>query len=191
MLVDKYIFKKHLEEGEKVLFVCHKHWTQFLPKVLNIIFFGFMFPWIFYFAGLKANLYVMVILLWMAAAFFRFVYDWVNWYADVWLFTNMTVIIVAWHGIFSNTSQRIGYEDVEGVAYTIKGFWGTVMRFGDATLQVLSGSHVTMENARNPKEIELALMKHQSSFLSNRDMAHSDGLKQMLSQMMAHHLRRK
>lgn len=191
MWIDKYIFQKHLEEGESILFVAHKHWTQFLPKFLNVTFFGFIFPWIFYLAGLKSTFFVILAFIWIFLAFIRFVYDWINWYADVWLFTNMSLIIVEWHGIFSNTSQRLGYEDVEGLAFTIKGFWGTVMRFGDATLQVLSGSHVTMTNARRPKEIELELMRHQSSFLNQRDMLHGDKLKQLLSQMIAHHLRRK
>lgn len=191
MLIDRYIFKKHLEEGESVLYVAHKHWTQFLPKVLNVVFFGLMFPWIFYFAGLKVGLYIFLAFIWMFASLIRLFYDWVNWYADVWIFTNMSIIVVEWHGIFSNTSQRLGYEDVEGLSFTVKGFWGTIIRFGDATLQVISGSHITMKNAKNPKETELALMKHQAAFLNSRDMSHSDGLKQMLSQMVAQHLRRR
>ena len=191
MLVDKYIFQKHLEKGESVLYVVHKHWTQFLPRVLNVIFLGWMAPWIFYFAGLKTPLYVGLIFLWMVLAILRLVYDWINWYADVWILTNMSVIVVQWNGFFSNTSQRISYEDVEGLSFAIKGFWGTVFRFGDATLQVLSGSHVTMNNARNPKEIELSLMKHQGSYMESRSMIHSENLKQILSQMVAQHLRRK
>lgn len=191
MLVDRYIFQKHLEEGEEIRFVCHKHWTQFFGPVLNVIFFGFMLPWVFYFIGFKAAWAVVLIFLWMFIGLIKLFYDWIDWYSDVWLFTNMSIIVVEWHGIFSNTSQRVGYEDVEGLSFAIRGFWGTVMRFGDATLKVISGSHVTMENSRRPKEIELALMKHQADYLNDRNLSHSDGLKDMLSQMVAHHIRRK
>lgn len=191
MFIDRYLFTKHLEEGENVLFVAHKHWTQFLPKVLNVTFFGFLFPWVFYMGGLKGGFIIGLIFLWMFAALIRLLYDWINWYADVWLFTNMTVIVVEWRGIFSNTSQRLGYDDIEGAGYEIKGFWASVMRFGDVTLQVVSGSHVTMENARRPKEIEMEFMKHKDSYLNDRDMAHSDTLKDLLSKMVVHHMRRK
>lgn len=191
MLVDKHIFQKHLEKGESVLYVVHKHWTQFLPRVLNVIFLGWMAPWIFYAAGLKTSLYVGLIFLWMILALLRLIYDWINWYADVWILTNMSVIVVEWKGFFANTSQRISYEDVEGLSFAITGFWGTVLRFGDVTLQVISGSHVTMKNARKPKEIELSLMKHQGDYMESRSMIHSENLKQILSQMVAQHLRRK
>jgi len=191
MFVDRYIFQKHLEEGEEILFVCHKHWSQFLGHVLNVIFFGFMLPWVFFMMGFKSSFYLLLIALWTLIALVKLFYDWIDWYADVWLFTTMSIVVVEWHGVFSNTSQRIGYEDGEGLSFAIRGFWGTVMRFGDITLKVISGSHVTMENARRPKEIELALMKCQADYLNQRNLAHSDGLKDMLSQMVAQHIRRK
>ncbi len=190
-MVDKLVFQKHLEEGESILFATHKHWVESIPDFLNVIFFGFMLPWVFYFAGFTAQFYVVIIFVWMFLAFLKLLYSWVDWYADVWLFTNMSIIVVEWQGLFSNTSKRIGYEDAEGVSFAIKGFWGTILRFGDVTLQVISGTHVTMKNAKDPKKIELALMKHQGNFLSQRDQAHSNGLKAMLSEMVAHHLRKK
>ncbi len=138
MFVDKFIFKKHLEEGESVLFAAHKHWTQLFPYVLNVIFFGLMLPWVIYSAGFRSDLFFKLIFIWNGVALLKLLYDWVDWYSDVWLFTDMSIIVVEWHGLFSNTSQRVGYEDAEGLAFTIKGFWGTVMRFGDVTIQVFA-----------------------------------------------------
>lgn len=191
MFIDKYIFKKHLEKGEVIHFVAHKHWVGFLPAILNVTFFGILLPWILYFAGFRADLFLVVIFGWMMVGLVRLFYEWVDWYTDVWLFTNMSIIIVEWHGIFSNTSQRIGYEDTEGISFAIKGFWGTVFQFGDVSLKVISGSHVILKNSQSPKKIELALMKHQSDFLNTQQMSNSDGLKQLLSQMVVDHLRRR
>lgn len=191
MFIDQYVFNKHLEKSEKVLFVAHKHWACFVPSIINVLFFGFALPWILYYAGFKTNLFLGVIFIWMFIALVRLFYDWIDWYSDIWLFTNMSIIVVEWHGIFSNTSQRIGYDDVEGLSFTIKGFWGTVLQFGDSTLKVISGSHITLKNAQTPKKIELSLMQHQSRYLDDQQMAHSDGLKQLLSQMVADHLRRR
>ncbi|MBN2306672.1 hypothetical protein JXD20_01690 [Candidatus Peregrinibacteria bacterium] len=191
MFVDKLIFKKHLEKGENVLYAAHKHWAEFAGPFVGILFFGFMLPWILYFIGFKSPVFVLVIVAWMILACIKLFYELIDWHSDVWLFTDMSIIIVEWHGLFSNTSQRIGYEDTEGVAFVIKGFWGTVLRYGDVTLKVISGSHIHLKNAKNPKKIELALMKHQGNYLNSREMSHAGGLKELLSQMVAHHLRHK
>ncbi|MBU0705747.1 hypothetical protein KJ657_00170 [Patescibacteria group bacterium] len=191
MIIDKLIFQKHLEKGETVLFAAHKHWVEFLPPFIRILFFGFLLPWGFYLLGFRSSLFVTIVVVWTVLAAVRLLYDLIDWYSDVWLFTNMSIIIVEWHGLFSNTSQRIGYEDTEGVAFIIRGFWGTILRYGDITLRVISGSHVLLKNVRSPKKVELALIKHQGSYLNSREMADAGGLKQMLSQMVAHHLRHK
>jgi len=190
-MIDRIIFKKHLERGEEVQYAVHKHSTQFYRPILFVAFFGFVLPWIMYYMGFRSSLFISIIIVWNILATIRLLYDFIDWYSDVWLFTNMSIIIVEWHGLFSNTSQRIGYEDTEGVSFVIKGFWGTIMRFGDITLQVVSGSHVVLKNANRPKKAELALMKYQGEFLNNKEMSHASGLKQMLSQMVAHHLRKK
>ncbi len=191
MFVDELIFQRHLEKGEEVLYAAHKHWSEFFGPFIRILFFGFILPWVLYYIGFKSSVFLAIIVVWMLLAAIRLFHDFIDWHSDVWLFTNMSIIIIEWHGIFSNTSQRIGYEDIEGVAFVIKGFFGAVMKYGDATLKVISGSHVVLKNAKSPKKIELALMRHQGSYLSKREMADAGSLKQMLSQMVAHHIRNK
>ncbi len=191
MIINRFIFQKHLEKGETVLFAAHKSWIQFFPSLLKVGFFGFLLPWLLYFLGFQTKLFLIIAVVWTILASLRLLYDWIDWYSDVWLFTTMSIIIVEWHGLFSNTSQRIGYEDTEGLSFIINGFWGSVLRHGDVTLKMISGSNVLLKNARKPKRIELALMKHQTDYLNSREEAHASGLKQLLSQMVAHHLRNK
>lgn len=190
MFIDRFIFQKHLEEGETVLFAAHKSWSQLLPAIFKIVFFGFILPFVFYYAGFRSSLYALILFFWMLFGVFRLIHAWMDWYSDLWLFTDMSIIVVEWHGIFSNTSQRISYEDAEGISFIILGFWGAVLRFGDVTLKTLSGSQITLKNAAHPKKVELALMKHQSNYMAHRERSHSDGLKELLSQMVAHHLRK-
>ena len=190
-MIDKIIFSKHLEKGEEVQYAVHKHVSQFFKPVIFILFFGIILPWVFYSMGFRGTLFLTVIVIWNVMALIRLFYDFIDWYSDVWLFTNMSIIVVEWQGIFSNTSQRVGYEDTEGVSFMIKGFWGTVLRFGDITLQVVSGSHIELKNASSPKKAELALMKYQGEYINSKEMADASSLKQMLSQMVAHHLRKK
>ena len=189
MLFDNILFKKHLEKGESVLYTAHKHWGEFSGPLTKIIFFGFALPWVLYFAGFRTQAFLILAIVWSILAMLRLIYDFIDWYADAWLFTNMSIIIVEWHGLFSNTSKRVGYEDTEGVSFIIKGFWGTVFRFGEVTLGVISGSHIQLKNAAKPKKIELALMKAQSEYLSAKEHQDATGLKNMISQMVQHHMR--
>ncbi len=191
MILDKFIFQKHLEKDESISFVAHKHWVNFLPSFFRILLFGFILPWLIYFMGFKSELFLMIAGIWTVLAFLRLIYDWIDWHTDVWLFTNMSIIVVEWQGLFSNTSKRIGYEDAEGISFVVKGFWGTIFRYGDVTLGVISGSHVLMQKAASPKKVELALMQNQSNYMKDKEWKDASGLKQMLSKMVQHHLRQK
>ena len=191
MIVDKLIFSKHLEKGEKVLCSVHKHWVEIFKPTLAVAFFGFVIPWTFYAIGFNTTLFFWIAVVWSVIAYMRFMYILIDWYADVWLITNMAIIVIEWRGIFSNSSTRIGYEDIEGVAYDINGFWGTMLRYGNMTLKVMSGNNLELKNVKNPKKSELDIARFQDKFLNTREMQDAGNLKTLLSQMIAHHMRNK
>jgi len=191
MIIDKIIFNKHLEKGEKVLYAVHKHWIEILGSVLAVAFFGFVIPWTFYLIGFNTALFFWIAVTWSVIAYLRFMYILIDWYADVWLVTDMGIIVIEWRGIFSNSSTRIGYEDIEGVAYDINGFWATMLRYGDLTLKVMSGNNLELKPAARPNKAELAVIKFQDKYMNDREMQDSGNLKNLLSQMVAHHMRNK
>ncbi len=187
MITNSIIFKRHLEKGEKVLYAVHKHWIEMLKPSLEILFFGLALPWVLYFIGFNSKGFLWVALGWTAIAFIRFIYVVIDWYSDTWLITNMSVITIEWNGIFSNNAARLGYEDIEGASYEIKGFWGTILRYGNMTLRVMSGSHSDLKSVSSPKKAELALVRYQDQYLNDRNMQDTDSLKTLLSSLVAHH----
>jgi len=189
MIIDKLIFKKHLEKGENILYVVHKHWIEVVKATLEVIFFGYALPWSLYLIGFNSKLFFWIAFTWSALATMRFLYVLVDWLSDAWLITDMSTIIVEWQGLFSNTSARVGFEDIEGASYEIKGFWGTILRFGNMTLRVMSGSHFDLKNVSSPKKAELALARFQDQYLNDRNMQDSASLKSLLSDMVSHHIR--
>ena len=191
MIIDKLIFSKHLEKGEKVLYSVHKHWIDIFKSVLEVAFFGFLIPWGFYLLGFNTTLFFWIAVIWSAMAYMRFLYILMDWYADVWLITTMGVIILEWRGLFSNAATRLGYEDIEGVGYDINGLWPTVLRYGDMTLKVMSGNNMELKRASKPQKAELELMSCQNKFLNEKDMQDAGNLKNLLSQMVSHHMRNK
>ncbi len=191
MFIDKLLFQRHLEKGEEIKFSVHKHWSGFVGTFIRVAFFGFLVPIAFYTMGFNSRLFLLLIVIWMVIAFFRLIYDWVDWYSDVWLFTNMSVIVVEWNGFFSNLSTRIDYEDTEGMAFEITGFWATIFRYGNIVLKVISGNNIEKKRVKNPKKVELALMKYQGEYVRSREMMDAGHIKKILSDMVAHHIRHK
>jgi len=189
MIFERLIFRKHLEEGEKILYSVHKHWIAIFKKVLEIAFFGFAIPWGLYFVGFNKPVFFWIALVWSVIAYFRFLYLFVDWYSNTWLVTDMAIVTIEWHGIFSNTATRIGYEDIEGVAYEIRGFWPTILHYGNMTLKVMSGNNFNLKNARSPKKVELAIGKYQELFLHDKEMMDAKGLKALLSQIVVDNMR--
>lgn len=190
MLFNKLIFNKHLEKEEKILYAVHKHWIEMAKPMLEVVFFGLLLPWALYLIGFSTSTFFWVAFVWSILALSRFLYVLIDWYSDVWLVTNMNIIIIEWNGIFSNLSARVGFEDIEGASYEIKGFWGTILRYGNMTLRVLSGSHFDIRNVTKPKKAELALARFQEKYMNERNMQDSTSLKSLLSDMISHHVRR-
>lgn len=189
MIINKFLFGKHLEEGEKILYVIHRHWIAVFKPSLEIAFFGFILPWSLYFIGFNTSLFFWIALIWSILAYIQFMRILVNWYCNSWLITDMNVITIEWSGIFNNVSARIGYEDIEGASYEIKGFWPTVLRYGDMTLRVMSGSHFNLKNVDKPKKAELALARFQDKYLNDRNMQDTTSLKTLLSDLVSHQIR--
>lgn len=191
MLLDRLLFAKHLEENEKILYVVHRHWTYLLRSGLAIAFFGIFMPWGLYAMGLTTPAFFTLATVWSLVGYFYFMYNWFNWYADAWLLTTMGVIEVEWNGFFENAATRMGYEDVEAVAYEIKGFWPTVLRYGTATLRVNSGNNFVMKGCANPKRVEMKVATFQDTYMTERNLQDSEGLKSLLSDLVAQHMRQK
>jgi hypothetical protein len=122
-------------------------------------------------------------------AYFRFLGLALDWYCDTWLVTNMSVITIQWNGIFSNLSSRVGFEDIEGAAYEVLGFWATVFRYGKMTLRVMSGSHFELNRVANPKKAELAIAHFRERFVTERNIKDTNSLKVLLAGMVARQAR--
>jgi len=189
-MLQKFIFHKHLEKGEKIIYVVHKHWINILNPTLRLAFFGLLIPWSLYIMGFNTFIFFWIAFFWSLFAFLHFIYDFINWYSDVFLITSMDIIWVEWSGLFKNAATRMGFEDIEGVSYEINGFWPTVFNYGRVNLKSVSGNILGLYPARNPKQVELNIMKYQHQYLRSRDMEDAGKLKQLLSQMVSGHLRR-
>lgn len=183
-----YFFGEYLEKGEKIHAVIHRNLAVMTPVFLKILIIGFLFPVaiIFFFP----NLFSMM-MVWMVLAVMRVFYDLYDWYYYVWLVTDRAVIDIRSPGLFEVSTIRIEYHMVEGVSYTISGFWRTVLAFGDVTLEKVGGnSTMMMQGANNPKKIERLVLKYQEEYMNHHNYNSHDALKSLLSGMLYEHMKK-
>ena len=185
-MIDRLIFSKHLEKGETILCSIHKHWIEVVKPMLEIAFFGLLLPWALYMIGFNTEVFFWIAVVWSMIAYLRFTYVLIDWWSDAWLITSMSVIAIEWNGLFSNNSARITFDDIEGVSYEIRGFLGTMLRFGNMELRVLSGSHAKLIKVANPKKAELSILRYQEKYLNDRNMQDQDNLKKLLSSLASY-----
>lgn len=187
-LLRNYLFSDYLEEGEQIVFVCHKHLIVLVKDFLAIftIHLGLaLFAWYFFPQLLWACL------IWLGIGIVRFLLIVQDWYYDCWLITNMGIVGVLWTGFFNRTSTRVEYASIEGVSYTINGVLPTIFNYGTVTLAKLGGpSTVALKDAYNPKRIERNILQFQEEFLTTKNFKDQEFLKQLLTDLVVEHVKK-
>ena len=187
-VLSNFLFTSYLEDDEDVFLVCHKHiWTHRKPLTKEFIL-GLALPVIFYFV------YPPFLLLWGVWGFIgllRFIYKIADWYYDAWLITNMGIIDVEWNGFFSRQSSRIEYHTIDGIQYTVQGFWPTILNYGQVQLQQVGGAViVNLSDAVNPRNVERQVLKIQEQVVNDKSRREHEALKDILAGLVQSSMRK-
>lgn len=180
------VFRSHLEDGEQIFAVAHRSKFVFLRASWKTFFFGVFLPVLFY---LIFPYFILISIAWLIGGVVGMLYHALDWYFDAFLLTNMGVIDIESNGLFERSSNRIEYHMIEGISYSIKGFWATILNFGDVIVDKMgSQTFVKLQDASNPKRIEKKLMEFQERFVNEKSFRDHQMLKEMLSNMIAYHV---
>lgn len=180
------LFRSYLDDGEKIVHIGHRHLLIFKLDAVKPFFFGIFVPALLYLLFPK---FLLAFVIWGAVGVFGVFYAFVDWYFDVLLLTNIGVIDVERHGLFDVTLTRIEYHMIEGTAYTVKGFWPTILNYGDVTVDKLGAkTSIILKDATRPKRLERKILQCQEQFVYERSIRDHHALKDMLSEMIAYHV---
>lgn len=181
------LFKKHLEEDEKLLRVVHKYWLIGVKSIF--------WPTIFVVADLAllsinhARGVVIVSAVLGVALIVWWIRNFLDYYLDAWIITDHGIIDVAWYGWFHRQSTRILYSDLEGVSYEIKGVLPTLLRYGTVSVEKIStGSAVELPYVYRPKKVELDILKNMETYLHARNMKDSKQVQELLAALVTEQL---
>lgn len=184
------LFSRHLEEDEPLYLVVHRHWVWGLKELASPAL---------CIAGSWGLLYLapvppMAIAVFALDAFLGvwFLRNFFDYFLDAWLITDRSVIDIAWHGWFHRQSTRIDYSSIEGVSYEIKGILGTLFKYGTVSIEkVGTGSIVSMEHVKNPRDTESVILLCQEACLRTKNMKDSSAVQDLIAEIVAErmHLR--
>lgn len=179
------MFKSYLTDGEKIQFVIHRHILLEFKIFFKIFFFGLFIPlfgwWLFPQVALFA-------LIWIAIGSVRLIYEFFDWYYDVWLVTSASIIEIMWKGFFDKSSSRIEYHIIQGIGYEVKGFLPTLFNYGTIGLDKFTGNSSVFEGAINPKKKADMLTKAQETFVSNKSFRDHRALQGVLTDLLQRHI---
>lgn len=184
-MIRDFFYKSYLGDGEKILFVIHRHLFMQMKDFGKITFFGILIPsamWLL-FPGT-----FIVALPWLFIGIVRFIYEFFDWYYDVWLVTNVSIIEIMWQGFFEKSSARIEYHIVQGIGYEVKGIMRTIFNYGTITLDKFAGGASIFDGATSPKRTSELLTQAQETFVSNKTYKDHNALQSLLADLVHRHV---
>lgn len=184
-MIRDYLYSSYLGEGEKIIFVIHKHLFMEMKRFLKIFFFGIFIPAFFWWLFPKTAIFAAT---WLSIGVMRFVYEFFDWYYDVWLVTDVSIIEIMWDGFFNKSSARIEYHIIQGIGYEVKGLARTIFNFGTITLDKFSGSPSVFDGAVNPKKKAELLTKAQDDFVKDKSFRDHRALQGIMTDMLQRHI---
>ncbi|MFA5133824.1 MAG: PH domain-containing protein [Patescibacteria group bacterium] len=96
----------------------------------------------------------------LLGAFFFSLYQFVMWYFNCGIITNMRVIDVDQKGLTERVVSEVPYFKIDDVSYNIKGVKQTMFRYGNVVVAIKGyRSSVTLRNVGNPAVIQELILE--------------------------------
>lgn len=181
MIIDKILFRHLLDREEKILMVAHVHPFLIYGTLFKIVFFGLFLP---------AGAYVFfpplwpIWLVWSLLGLLLASYRLLQWYMDAWIVTNIAVIDHEWNSFFDKNTNRIEFMNIDAISNEIKGFWGTLLRFGNIQITHVSGNPLVLQNVASPRKVERFILEHQQKFMKVQSFDDHGKLKELLTKLL-------
>lgn len=176
-------FKEYLEKGEKIQYILRRHPLTMHVEMAKIKFLFILLPillWFFFPITKPLAIVLLIFGVW------KLVDILLDWYYNVWLITDMGVVSIKGNAYWSIKATRIEYHMIEGITYSISGFWHVLLNYGDIMLEKIGGGKtvVTLNDACNPREAESAILKCQKAHLNHRYVGDHQELKKLLLELV-------
>ena len=191
---DALFFRTYIGSDQKIERVFHRHSFVIVEDVLLWTFFGLVIPAFLYGANLfslrswLAN--EMYAYSYMLVIYGFLMYKLFDWYVDVWIATERTIVDMKWRW-FSSDILYIPYDKIEWVEIRTRSWWAALLGMSDVVVKLAGWDQFTLYSAKSPSEIISFIQdaaKHKWHGLDADDREPFDILVDTLSDVVKGHL---
>lgn len=167
---------RELHDGEQVIKVLHRNWFYLLEQFVIVIvmaaaIFGgvALLPMLFpdLAEGAMKNLILFAEVTFFLALWIWSFLIWIDYYFDVWIITSERIINIEQKGLFMRNVSEADYSKVQDVTAEVKGFFPTIINFGDVYIQTAAETNRfvfrTISNPYGTKDLIMQLQRSKKS----------------------------
>jgi hypothetical protein len=183
-MLDSLLFQRHLDDGEVLSRVVHKHpilglRELFWPSIFLLFSLVLLLTW-------PKGVALWIVMGLIGACGMWWLRQFFNYYLDAWIITDQGIIDLNWVGWFHRQSARVLYSDIQGVSYEINGVLATLLKYGDISVEKIStGTAISLPYVHKPKIVESLILKNMEEYLHKKNIKNSKHVQEILSAFVA------
>ncbi|MEI7690431.1 MAG: PH domain-containing protein [bacterium] len=139
-------------DGEKVLLTLRKNPNKFGKQIIKGLIFLLIPILAFIFFNNQIILTIAVVLLLMFLIYT--LYYFLIWFYDVYIITNIRIICVNRHSLFSQEFSETDLSKIQDVTYSIKGIFATMFKYGTVNIRTSTGLTLELSDLSDPDEVQ-------------------------------------
>lgn len=152
---DSLFFQAYTGADSEIRDVFHRHPFVIVEDILVWVFFALVIPGFLYgqdIFSLRMSIPEWYSYIYMALIYAVLMYKLFDWYVDVWIMTESTIVAMHWRW-FSSDLLYIPYEKIEGVEIRTRSWWAALLGMSDVVVKLNGSEEFTLYAARKPGQI--------------------------------------
>lgn len=151
---DKIFFKKYIPEGQEMIHIIHIHPIVILGNLIVIFSLFIVLPiFLYYFSPtLQKQIPFFYLEIYLIFTFLKVIYDIFNWYTDVWILTNTSIVALDWSFLKTKTDS-ISYSNIEGMWVDEDGIVDKILKKWWLVIHKFWEEEFILEDAINPYNV--------------------------------------
>jgi hypothetical protein len=132
-----------------------------IEDIILWIFFALFIPGFLYylnFAGVQSMIVAWHLYAYLFVIYFVLIYKIFDWYTDVWIMTETTLIDLRWQ-FFTSNLVIIPFEKIEGMEVRTYSWIYSILGISDIVVKLLGNESLILRNASQPTEVIHALQE--------------------------------
>ena len=152
---DNLFFRAYTGADTEIREVFHRHSFVIIEDIIVWIFFGLIIPGFLYgqdIFSLRSNIPIGYSYGYMFIIYALLMYKLFDWYVDVWIMTESTIVDMKWKWLSSDLLY-IPYVKIEWVEIRTRSWWAALLGMSDVVVKLAGSDEFTLYSARRPSDI--------------------------------------